>query len=498
MLVIFGKRPYLALKNIINERVHECGVKLLGIIIYFNYLYHKERLPEILKNEYSKEYVYDSLIIYQKLFQNLKLEKDQITLLLEKSSNFREIKSSLSYSNNLFDILMLITNNFTKIYEAYILLEEEYNNQEEDSFELDKEKIDVAKIVKPNKSDNMEKISELFKNLIDIQRQKEDYFILFTESFFGNYAYFFSEEINLDNLFYLKDMINYSKEHIKEFRVDIYIDKIIHNTGFTSAEKGLLKNLKLLEFIEKDTFYNSKAYNKKYYRSLYILNGLNINEFDEGFYNKWKKINWNIIFETQYSEFLKKIANLVNNIKDFKILFKLLNFNKDDNYINDFEPYALTLIQNKFLELYKNYVPEKYNDEFYENTNRIILCLDKKNIQNFLENNLQISFNEEIVDKIYMKILSLYDKDISSETKEIIYKYFSKGKNKLENLTYLMCNNNQLSNEILQNLQNNNINEQYFFNFEESEYYNLIKGLFEINSIFKIIKNNISEGEKFV
>ena len=123
--------------------------------------------------------------------------------------------------------------------------------------------------------------------------------------------------------------------------------------------------------------------------SLEILKGLDISSFNEEFYLEWKTIDWHSIFNNRYFDFLKKISDLINNLKDFIILFKLYNISKDNNQY-DFIPQSISLMQNKFIELYNNY-PNAEEKDFLEVIVKIIYSSDIKNVnvKSFLENNLQ-------------------------------------------------------------------------------------------------------------
>ena len=487
VLNVFQKNPNKALEKI-KENKDKYGVKLFAIIIYFNYLYFNESLKEIINNKQNEAYILQALRDYQKLFKNFKLDRDKITLLIKISENFKQIKNSLSYADNLYDLLILITDNFNRLKGLYDIMKNECKNEEnEDDFIalIDEGKIDIDEIIIPNENDNMEKISELYKTLIILQNG--DYFVLFVDNFFIKYINYFNEK-NLDNLFYIKDIIKYSKEKIKEFDLkDINIDRIIHDTGLKLVLIGELKNIKLLKFIQNDEFYNSVIYKKKTYRSLSILNGLDIKGFDEAFYTKWKEINWNEIFNEQYVDFLDKISELIFDKKDFKILFKLFNKSKDDvSY--DFHPHAIILLQNKFIELYKNYTPENDNDEFFEYIYVIILYSDKKypsSLEKYLEKNLQASFKPKLVNKIYINYINNNNDDISQKTKDIIINFFTSENSTQETLLYLVSNCQHISNQILQNIKKYDIKEKDFFNVEDTENYKLFKGLLNSNNIIK-------------
>ena len=90
-------------------------------------------------------------------------------------------------------------------------------------------------------------------------------------------------------------MLIIKKEKLKiDLKLDI--NKFIHDTGIYHALIGKLKNNDLLYFIINDVFYNSPSYNKKIYRSLDILKGIDISSLDDNFYKQWKIIKWEQFF----------------------------------------------------------------------------------------------------------------------------------------------------------------------------------------------------------
>ena len=140
---------------------------------------------------------------------------------------------------------------------------------------------------------------------------------------------------------------------------------------------------------------------------------------------EWKKINWNEIFEDIYSKFLEKISSLVFNIKDFNILFKLFNINKEDDIQLDFNPNSLKIMQKKFINLVSS-----YNGNKQENYNEDLILLifyselKKYNVEKFLTKYIEKDINVDIVNKVYIELLKRYKDQISPETKNIITHFF--------------------------------------------------------------------------
>ena len=239
ILGTFEKKPEKVLDNIKNKAsVPEYGVKLFTVILYFNYVFHNERMNELLTNEENKLYIYEGLLNYGKLFKNLELNKEQITFLLQLSCDFNQMKISLKFTKSVCILLELIIDNYQKFYDFYKEEEIIYKKNLNYGIKSKIPKIDVEEIATPDKNDNMKKIAKLYKNLIAFQQGY--LFITFYESFFEKYIICFNK-VNLENLFYMKDIINYTKKNINKFKLkNIEIEKTIHENGLYFAKKGEL------------------------------------------------------------------------------------------------------------------------------------------------------------------------------------------------------------------------------------------------------------------
>ena len=69
------------------------------------------------------------------------------------------------------------------------------------------------------------------------------------------------------------------------------MDKLIHENGVSFARSGKIKNIEILDFIRQDEFYHSKIYDRSLYRTLDILDGIDITTANEVFFEKWKQMN---------------------------------------------------------------------------------------------------------------------------------------------------------------------------------------------------------------
>ena len=281
ILKILESKPDKILNSIKEDKDKEGNkIKFYGIVLYFNFNFVKERIQELLNDANNKIYYYKALLQFNILFKYFKvLNKEQFDYLIQFCKDFKELNYALNYfKGDFFELLQIIEKNLTRIID-YAKLEIQKNEI--------KPKIDLESLVTPSNEDNLKSISEkyisLFNKLFEELKTKDN-ILEFNSTLLEKYIIIFKDS-NIDNLFILKDLKNFLI--IKNDNVDM--DKIIHETGLFLSKNGKLKNIDLLKFIKKDIYYNDIKYNKKYFRSLDILNSLDINSFNDEFYSEWKK-----------------------------------------------------------------------------------------------------------------------------------------------------------------------------------------------------------------
>ena len=469
------KKPEKVLKNINPKDKEKFGISLFGIILYFTFNFDNNRMDDLLNNKIqeNKNYIDKALINYNILFKDLKLNQDNIISLIENSNNSNEINNSLAYSKDIIELLQIIISNFKKIFDIY---KTETTTKSKESIP----KFDINSIITPNKNDNMNELSQLYRKLLKNQKDKNlnKPFILFDDSFYEKYINYFKNS-NVDNLFCIGEMIKETKDYAKN---NININTIIHDTGIHLASTGKIKNIEVLNFLSKDEYYNSSYYKNIIYRSLDILKGIDISSLNDDFFEKWKKTNLNNIFSEQYNSFCQIIIDKIKDLNEFNLLFKLCDNSKNNNQ-PIFDLYALKLIQNKFLDLYKSYNP-KIHLHLIDDLKLLLFYSDiqNANIDTFLTKNIQISLNVNLVNKIYIELLSTYGDVIKAKTKNIIVKFFLETKDNTnpESLLYIISNCPKLIKEILQNMNNFCIYKSDIFQLNETDNYKLFKGLLDL------------------
>ena len=194
------KKFFLKFEEIIKEKEDEYGVKLISIILYYNYIFEPNGMKEIINNENEKTKLYKYRVLneFSYLFRNLRLTEVQIQNLINISKNYDQLIDSLKYSNNLLEFMQIISKNFNKFYDMY---EAEKKSHPEKSLV-----IDIDSIITLDKNDNLKEIYEEYNKLIKMQLKKQSIFLFFPENLCEKYANIFDGE-DIDNLYHLKKII---------------------------------------------------------------------------------------------------------------------------------------------------------------------------------------------------------------------------------------------------------------------------------------------------
>ena len=469
----------------IGKEGEKCRINFYTIDLYYNYISNKEHFLELLNNNEIQNDIYNSLLNYNSLFQGIKFTKEQFQILINKCPNYQKLLNALSYADDILELLQIFKNNFQKIASLY-------TDNEKKTKSKKKNIINIESIKAAKNTDNLKEISDLYIELINLQIKKtKSIFLLFSDKLCESYIEYF-EYKNVNNLFYLKNILKALKKNKIEIKLkNKYLEKIIHETGLELSKKKLLKNIEILDFINNEIAFNKSYY--KYDTSLEIFNGLELDKIDENFMKKWKEIIWNEIFEEIYTKFLEKITKLVLNIKNFNILFKLFNVGVEDEKLN---PNVLKILQKKLIELVSSY---NVNNKF-ENYNEDLILLifyseiNKCNIGKFL-NKIEKKINFDIVNKVYIELLKRYKDQISPETKSMITNFFIDNpyNSNSDTLLYIIDNCPELIPNILKGIEKFKIEKYEFWRKEESENLKLFKGLLERKNSIKAEEYEMTE-----
>ena len=134
--------------------------------------------------------------------------------------------------------------------------------------------------------------------------------------------------------------------------------------------------MEILSFIKSDKYYLYKIYNKKIYRPLEILDGIDISliEDKKDFFKTWNSINFYPMFDSQFEDFLEKISSLITEIKDFGYLFKFFQIGKEEPRKD-----VIKAMQDRFKEILPTY-NNKICFNFIEDTVELIFLSEKKKL----------------------------------------------------------------------------------------------------------------------
>ena len=461
-----------------EEKKEEIIYNFYTILLYISFKFNKEKIDEIFKNEKIKKYLFKTLLNNENLFVGLFLTKEQILELINFDGNmdFIQLTNKLKYNKDLLIILQIIN-------EKRDLLSKKFLEKTEQKY------IYIELFAFPKKDDDINAIYEQVKDLFLFEKNIKTNFVKFTPGLIEIYINLF-DNVNLNKLIELNKLIIFLKKEEKQFNLKKNIDEIIHRNAILFSTKKALKNMEILNFIEKDVYYMEKMYKNSNNRSVDILTGIDIPLINDEFLNKWKKINLFEIFQNQIEIFLNKVCSLVKEMKDFNILFKLLNQNEKEDDKIEYENLSISKMQTTFELLMPTYSKEKcpnFKNEMID----LIYHSDKKkeNLNNFNKEYIQVLLDVETVNEIYISLTQKYN-DISNNMKNIIIDFFLNNplNNSTNQLVDLIEKSKELRKTLLNNMRKYLITDNDIFQKEDSENYKLLKGLIE-KGIFKEEEN---------
>ena len=479
-----GKVENKKFSNIGEKNKEEKLLNFYTLLLYLSFKFNKGSLNEILQNESIKIYVYKTLLINENIFKGLILTKQQILDLINISSftsNFKQLINKLKYNNNLLVILQIINENKDLLLKKYI------ENNNKDEF------IDLEVLIIPKKEDDINAIYNLLKDLLSFEKKnKKQYFMKISSNVIEKYIILF-DQIDLDKLILLSKLISLLKKEEPKFDFKKNIEEIIHKNGIYFSLFKKLKNMDILNFIENDIYYKDKLYNNQKYRSVDILSGIDASLINEEFIKKWKKLKMFTIFQNQKEIFLNKVTSLIKDMKDFNILFKLLNqSDKEDKGKKEYDNLTISKMQAAFEVLIPTYSPEKcpnFEDEIID----LIYYSDLKkvNLKNFNKEYIQVLLNIDTVCNIYISLAKKYN-NLSNNLKEIIIDFYLRNplNNNILNLINVIKNSKELRKSLLNNMGEFIITENDLFEKEDSNNFKLLEGLMK-EGIFKINEDDL-------
>ena len=162
------------------------------------------------------------------------------------------------------------------------------------------------------------------------------------------------------------------------------------------------------------------------------MKGIDLEKADDEFFKKWNESTIFKIFSFNDYEFKKELINLVDDMKHFGKLFKLLKLH-DNKGKKNIDVTISNLLCDKFKELIKTYKVETCPN-FFKDVSFFIYINDSKNqnIKDFLKNIIVSNIkSEQTLNDIYLDLFSNY-KDISNNLMEFVANYYTDNKDLLD------------------------------------------------------------------
>ena len=485
------------INNVINEylinpnkicikdaQIEKYKMKLFSVILYYYYSYNfnREIINNLFENIDINIYLYRGLYTFTPLFKKYKLPKDLIQEIINVSNNFNELKNGLKYSLNVKDLLQNIFDNIDKFNNCYSEAKKEYKKDKKIKLRLD-----IGKMVAPNKNDNLKDILDLILKIdFEIQKSGLDFYLIFDSSFFIIYINYYNNE-GIDNLLIILDLIKILKRYNDLNEAQISIEKSINVTGYSLGSKKKLSNIQILNCIINDINYNSNSKYIKDQKCFDIFNSLDFDSFDAKFKEINKTINWINVFGKEYPNFVINICERINHIKYFNCLFIIFNINfKKFNIPYEYKFMLIKTLQNKYFELTNKTYNQEECPNFFDDSAKLIYFTDQygENVEGFLHE-LNEELPEDTIYEIYMKLLTIY-KESSQITENIIVKFILNKKNKNREsyiVIYLLERCEKAKELIIKNFEYYLINEKEILEVKETENVKLLKGLID-NEMF--------------
>ena len=289
---------------------------------YSNILKDIEKIEQIIikycdDNENPEKYLkqfYCLLLYFRANFE--KVPEELLNLMTKKAFSYKQIIGCLFYLGSLESILIYINQNCDLIYDICM---------------KEKKKIEIYDLISLKSEENFEIILREIEKLVEYESYKV-IFVVFNEKFFKDYInYYFKKD--LKKLLLIKKSLLLCKKLDKELIIDY--DSYMQETAIEMIKSGELKNLELLEFIEKVDIYfieDKINYKNLAYRPLILFDGFDIERMDEIFFEKWQKINifkkYSYTGDKMYAE--KYIIDKVNDMKYLGKLLKLFYFDNEE------------------------------------------------------------------------------------------------------------------------------------------------------------------------
>ena len=452
---------------------------LYSIIFYFNYNFQKEKINDLLEDDNINQNLFKQILEHSHMFPNLLISKEALNIFIKCAENFSQIKDILKYNNNVNDILLIINDNLDFIFDKY--KSNQFN--ERNKSKKKNNPLKIEEYAEPKENDDIGSIIGLIKSINLFQKENEQ-FIIFSPVFFKKYMDFYDGQ-NYENLLFLKEIIENMISFDHKFKLK-HFNKIFHKNGLKFIKEKKLKNIDILDFIQRDKYYDRK--HKKYSPNLIVLEGIQFKDINEKFIKDWEEIAWTEIFKGKEKQFIETICSLVENISQFDKLFLLL-YKKKEFYIHRYT--VLKTIQEEFIHKCSAISNEKLKEYLY-----VIIDIIKFSdilqcgIEEFLRKIID-KFNKEFVQNVFINVLNDYN-NCSQKAKKLMLTTIEKNIDfeNQDNIFQILKIIGNKNSEILSRLSKYIIDEEEFFELDDTLNFKILKLLISQNILPDKNSNN--------
>ena len=418
------QKPRIIMKHLNEKDEHNIYyIKLYTLIFYLRRKYDKENAEKMILNKDLYKYFANFLPKYPNYFANLICPEELIDQMFKLNLNLDIIKGAFIYASGVEQILYFIIKYINEIKNCI-----KYINEIKNCILNEKHILIMSRIGIAQENDDLDKIYEYIFKIIKYENQNnKEILFSFDKTFWESYIILFND---IKKLEIIKRAIKICSELEKDLSSEnLGLNEKIHNLGIISIEKGLLKNESLLDFIQNDDYFSDRDKEKKFYRPLSILKGLDFETMTDNFFEKWKTSNIFIIYNFDITNFKSALINSIDDIKYFGKLLKLFDYKNNKIFDN----HVITNLRAKFKNIAFTFKKETCPD-FVKDVAFYIYIMDfieKKNIQSFLKDTIEkYIVSSEIIRDIYLYLVTQY-KDISENAIESVTTYLMNNKERL-------------------------------------------------------------------
>ena len=428
-------------------------IKIILLLAFYYISYNPKLFINLISNNNKrKNETIQMLKKYRKLFNDFSFEV--LDEAFNESENLDGIHSLLLLSKSLPDLLKIISSESLYIKMVYLC-------------QIEGKYASVAKIIKPEKDDNMDLLKKSFDDILKLAKSECFSVILLSEEFFIGYCQLFDQvdlkkiEIIL-NIFnqYNKVLVNKNDQELENEIISYY-----YETGLQLIKNGKLINMDLILFIDKLNKFSKKKieFPKEAYSRISISN-------DITFVNSLLNGDYKDIFGDDYMNLIKSAFDNLKTLKDF---MNLVKWGKDDCEINE----VLYMCFDQFKKIWFKERENNLSEDLINFIAELIIIISRKKldfINELIDLEKKINNNQRFLD-IYSTILKKGEyitNSLSEHLKKYIYDNIKEG----EPLTiwyklFTFYDETERINYLLQNLS-----IKYAIRLEDFINYPLIKG----------------------